>query len=166
MLTRVDKEAIVEGIKKKILSSKALFLTNVVGIPANDANALRKKIRSANGGLLVARNTLFKRAAQGTKAEPLFSNLKGNKAVAFAFEDAAGVAKALYEAGKENELIILESGLLENQILSKADVATLAKLPSRLEMLGTLLATFNAPVSAFARVLEAIRSQKEASGTN
>jgi large subunit ribosomal protein L10 len=161
MLTRSDKEALVEGIKANINDAQALFLTNLIGVSANDAVAIRKKVREANGNIIVTRNTLFQKAAEGTYAEELLKDLKGTNAVAFAFEDAPGVAKALYDANKENELVALGDGYLDQKELTKAQVLELAKLPNKDQMLATLLATFNAPVSAFVRVLFAIQEQKE-----
>ena len=163
-MTRTDKETIVSGLRAKIDKSKALFLTNLIGVASNDANILRKNVREADGSVVIARNTLFRKAAEGTSAQDLLAKLKGPSAVAFAFEDAPGVAKALYDAGKEHELIELRGGLLGDQELTKADVEALAKLPSRDQMLATVLATFNAPVGAFVRVLDAIREQKESGG--
>ena len=88
--------------------------------------------------------------------------MKGSSCVAFAYEDAAAVAKIVNDASGEFENIVtIRGGQLGTQKLSKADVVALAKLPSRPQMLGTLLATFNAPVSAFARVLFAIQEHKE-----
>lgn len=161
MLTRAEKDVIVNGIRDNIEKSRAMFVTNLIGVPSNEANAVRKKVRESQGTVVITRNTLFSRAAEGTKAESILKGLKGPNAVAFAFEDAPGVAKALYDAGKELELIQLKSGLLGEQVLSVEEVIVLAKLPSRDQMLGTLLATFNAPISAFARVLNAIRENKE-----
>ncbi|AYF45906.1 MULTISPECIES: 50S ribosomal protein L10 [Halobacteriovorax] len=164
MLTRAEKDVIIEGLNKKITDANAIFLTNVIGLPSNDANALRKSVRDADGTLVVTRNSLFSKAAAGTDAEELLSGLKGTQAVAFAFGDAPGVAKALKECGKEFELVELRGGLLDGKALTPAEVNAIADLPSRDEMLGTLLATFNAPISAFARVLNAIKEQKEAGG--
>ncbi len=160
MLTRSDKEALVNGIKENINNAQALFLTNLIGVTANDSVAIRKKVRDAKGKIVVTRNSLFEKAAIGTYAEALLKDLKGTNAVAFAFEDAPGVAKALYDANKDNELVVLGDGYLEQKALAKAQVLELAKLPSRDQMLATLLATFNAPVSAFVRVLFAIQEQK------
>lgn len=162
MLTRAEKDVIIDGLKKKITDANAIFLTNVIGLPSNDATALRKSIREAGGSLVVTRNTLFSKAAAGTDAEELLSGLKGTQAVAFAFEEAPAVAKALKECGKAFELVELRGGLLDGKALTPAEVNAIADLPSRDEMLGTLLATFNAPISAFARVLNAIKEQKEA----
>lgn len=161
MMTRAEKDAVVSSIKEKIEKSQAVFLTNLVGIPSVDSVRIRKNVRAANGHMVITRNTLFARAAAGTHAEGLLKDLSGSSAVAFAYEDAAAVAKIINDAAGEFENIVtVKGGILGTQTLSKAEVVALAKLPSRDQMLGTLLATFNAPVSAFARVLFAIQEQK------
>ena len=161
MLNRSDKEAIIGSLKTDIGRAQAVFLTNVIGIPSNDAVAIRKKIRDVKGKLVISRNTLLERAAQGTACEKLLTKLKGTNAVAFAFDDPAAVAKCLKDTGKELELVDLKGGMLGDKLLGLAEVKALAELPSRDQMLGTLLATFIAPVSALARVLHAIKEQKE-----
>lgn len=162
MMTRAEKDAVVSSIKEKIEKSQAVFLTNLVGIPSVDSVRIRKNVRDAKGHMVVTRNTLFARAAKGTFAEGLLQDLKGTSCVAFAYEDAAAVAKVVNDASGEFENIVtIRGGQLGTQKLSKAEVVALAKLPSRNQMLGTLLATFNAPVSAFARVLFAIQEQKQ-----
>ena len=162
MMTRTEKDAVVSEIRAQIEKSQAVFLTNLVGIPSPDAVRIRKGVRGAKGFIAITRNTLFARAAKGTYAEELLANLKGSNAVAFAYEDAAAVAKIINDAsGEFTDIVTVKGGMLGTQKLSKAEVTALAKLPSRNEMLGTLLATFNAPVSAFARVLFAINEQKE-----
>lgn len=161
MMTRAEKDAVVSSIKEKIEKAQAVFLTNLVGIPSVDSVRIRKNVREAKGHLVITRNTLFARAAKGTYAEGLLNDLKGSSAVAFAFEDAPGVAKIINDAaGEFQDIVTVRGGMLGTQNLSKAEVIALAKLPSRDQMLGTLLATFNAPVSAFARVLFAIQEQK------
>ena len=166
MMTRAEKDAVVSAIKQKIEKSQAVFLTNLVGIPSVDSVRIRKNVRDAKGYMVITRNTLFARAAKGTMAEGLLADLKGSSAVAFAYEDAAAVAKVVNDAsGEFSEIVTIKGGVLGTQKLTKAEVIALAKLPSRNEMLGTLLATFNAPVSAFARVLFAINEQKQGGAT-
>lgn len=161
-MNRTEKDAVVSSLREKIEKSQAVFLTNLVGIPSNDAVRIRKGVRTADGFMVVTKNTLFARAAKGTYAETLLTGLKGTNAVAFAYSDAAAVAKVVNDASSEfEEIVTVKGGMLGSQTLTKAEVVALAKLPSRDQMLGTLLATFNAPVSAFARVIEAIRDQKE-----
>jgi large subunit ribosomal protein L10 len=164
MLTRPEKEALVDGIKADITKARALFLTNLIGVKSNDGVAIRKSIRDAGGKVVITRNTLFERAGKGTVAEKLLTGLKGPQALAFAFDDAAAVAKCLKDAGKDHELVELRGGFLNGEELTQAQVTELASLPSRDEMLGTLLATFNAPLSALARVLFAIGEQKDGGG--
>ena len=161
MLNRSEKEAIIQDLVKDIGRAKAIFLTNLIGIKSNEAVSVRKAVRDNNGKMVVTRNTLFKKAAAGTPVEALVANLSGPHALAFAFDDPAAVAKSLKEAGATLELVELKGGVLDGQMLTKAQVKQLADLPSRDQMLGTLLATFLAPVSAFARVLYAIQEKKE-----
>jgi large subunit ribosomal protein L10 len=165
MMNREQKAEVIAQVRQNIENARAVFLTNLIGIPSNDSVAIRKTVRDAKGGLVITRNTLIEKAAEGTKAEALLKDLKGPNAVAFAFEDAPAVAKAIYEASKEfEEVINIGGGLLGDQELSKEEVLALAKLPSRDQMLATLLATFNAPVSAFVRTMDAIKRQKEEGG--
>jgi len=162
MMTRTEKDAVVASLKEKITKSNAVFLTNLVGIPSNDAVRIRKNVRDVKGFMAVTKNTLFQRAAQGTYAEALLKDLKGSNAVAFSYDDAAAVAKVVNDAaGEFEEIVKIKGGMLGSQVLSAKEVVALAKLPSRDQMLATLLATFNAPAGAFVRVLDAIRQQKE-----
>lgn len=163
-MTRAEKDAVISDLREKIESANALFLTNMIGIPANEAVKMRKQVRESKGSIVVTRNTLFGKASEGTYAEELLRDLKGSNAVAFAFEDAPGVAKAIYEAAKEMESVTVKDGYLKQQLLPAKEVEALAKLPSREEMLGTLLATFNAPVSAFARLMNSMKDELESQG--
>ena len=164
MLTRSSKEEIVKGIQDDIGNASAVILTNLIGVTSNESVAIRKEIRDAGGKVVVARNTLFRKAAEGTDLEQMLTDLKGPHALAFAFEDAAAVAKCLKEASKENEAVAFKAGFLDGKALGVEDLKALADLPSRDEMLGTLLATFNAPISALARVMNSIREKKEEDG--
>jgi large subunit ribosomal protein L10 len=164
MITRESKDLVIKDLKEKIENSKALFLTNMIGISANDAVALRKSVRDADGGIVVTRNSLFGKAAEGTYAEDLLKGLKGTNAVAFAFGEAPGVAKVLYVSSKELEVVSLGKGIIGTELLDEAKVATLAKLPGREEMLGTTLATMMAPIASLARLVSAIKDECEAQG--
>ncbi len=161
-MNRSEKDVVVSSIREKILKSQAIFLTNLIGIPSNDAVRIRKQVRDAKGFVAITKNSLFERAAKGTPAEELLTNLKGTTAVAFAYDDAAAVAKVIHDAtGEFENIVTIKGGVLGSQKLTKNEVTALAKMPSRPQMLATLLATFNAPVSAFVRVMEEIRKQKD-----
>lgn len=162
MMNHEQKDEVVKDLRDKINKAEGIFLTNLVGLVAEVSTTVRKNIRENNGSVVITRNTLMARASKGTRAESLLSNLKGPNAVAFAFKDPAAVAKILFNLKKDHEVAKLGEGLLGDKPLKVAEVEFLANLPSRDLMLGTLLATFNAPVSAFARVVEAVRAKKEA----
>jgi large subunit ribosomal protein L10 len=161
MLTREDKGKIISNIRDNLNKSNAVFVTNLIGMPSNDSVKLRKEIRDVDGTVLVARNTLLKKAAEGTKYEKLVSNLQGPTALACSFNDAASVAKILFDSSKTFDVIKFRSGLLGDRDLTSSEIESLAKLPSSKQMLATLLATFNAPISAFVRCLDAIGKTKE-----
>lgn len=164
MMKRSQKDAVIAELKSDLEKAKAVYLTNLIGVEVNPTVEIRAKVRAAQGKIRVTRNTLFGKAAEGTPAADLLSGLKGPHAVAFAFEDVAAVAKVLKESGKDYEQVELKGGVLDGQILSVEEVKALADLPSRDEMLGTLLATFIAPVSAFARLMNSIKDECEEQG--
>lgn len=163
-MNRAQKDELIASLRKDIEAARGIFLTNLIGISSNDAVALRKNVRESQGKVVITRNTLFRKAAEGTCAEAMLADLKGPHAVAFAFEDAPGVAKVLKNAGKEHEVVELKGGILNGETLSLAQVVELADLPSREEMLGTVLATMMAPVSAFARLANSIKDECESQG--
>ena len=82
MLTRSEKEAIIQDLKVDIGNAKAIFLTNLVGIKSNDAVGVRKAVRDSKGKMIVTRNSLFRKAAIGTPAEKMLTGLKGPHAIA------------------------------------------------------------------------------------
>ena len=165
MLDRKEKQVIIDSVKGDIAKCNAVFITNLVGAKATEATKTRKDVRDAGGKIVITRNTFFGKAAIGTHLEKSFTSFKGTTAVAFSFKDAAAVARVLKDAGKEQPIIDLRGGFLGIKELSVNEVLALADLPSRDQMLGTLLATFMAPASAFVRVLNAIKEQKETSTT-
>ena len=164
MLTRAQKDVLITGLKKDLEGAKAVFLTDLIGITANDSVSIRKSVRQAEGKMIVTKNTFFRIASEGTPYEELLKSLKGTNAIAVAFNEAPAVAKAIYDASEDLEPVELRGGLLDGKELSVDEIKALAKLPSREEMLGTLLATFNAPISAFVRTMEQIRAKKEEGG--
>ena len=161
MLDKTQKQRVADSIRADIQRARGLFITNVVGIPAQEAVSLRKRLRESEGKIVVARNTLFKRAAEGTVAEEFLGNLQGCNALAFAFGEAPAVAKGLVEAGNDFDVVTLKGGFLDGEELSVKEILDLALLPSREEMLATVLASMMAPLSSFVRLVEAVREKKE-----
>ncbi|MBF0316176.1 MAG: 50S ribosomal protein L10 [Oligoflexia bacterium] len=157
MMSRSEKTVVIDELKQKINASSAMFLTNLVGISSNSAVRIRKDLRAVNAKIVVTKNTLFGKASEGTVGQELLAGLKGSNALVFVDGgEAPAVAKVIHQASKEFEAVVIKGGILDGKKLSVPDIEVLANLPSRDQMLGTLLATFNAPISAFARVLDQI----------
>ncbi len=161
MLNRETKENIVSRLREDITNAQAVFLTNVIGISANDAVSLRDHVREAKGKIVVTKNTLLKIAGKGTAVESLLSNLKESNAIAFAFGEVPEMAKCLKKAEDDSKAVTIKGGLFDGRALTIEQIRMLAELPSREQALGTLLATVLYPVSAFVRVLNSIKDKKE-----
>jgi large subunit ribosomal protein L10 len=160
-LTRAEKNEIIANVKNQIETAQAVFVTDLIGISGTESVEIRKNIRDVGGKVFVTKNRLFELAGKNTNCESILTELKGTNALVFAFEDAASVAKAIKGATKINEIVTLKGALLGEKILSIKEVNELADLPSRDQMLATVLATFMAPISSFVRVLGLIQKDKE-----
>ena len=161
MLDRTEKEKIVINLRADLNRAEAVFVTDMIGIPANEAVSIRKEMREACGKIVVAKNTLFKKAAEGGACEKLFLGLEGSNAMAFAFGDASAVAKCLKKAGEDFETVSYKGGLWNGEEMTVDQMKSLASLPPREQMMGTVLATMMAPVSSFVRILNTIKEKKE-----
>ena len=143
-------------IKHHLETAKAVILANYAGLSVADQTTLRAKLSAAGGEFLVAKNNLLKIALKeklGDLPRELEDVLNGPTAVIFAESDAVTTAKALAEfiKDKDKSLPEIKLGLLDGQILSIQDIETLSQLPSREQLLATLLAQLAAPAQALVR---------------
>ncbi len=161
MITKKKKELMVQELKGKIEKSQGIFLTNIVGLSAENTLKLRKELRSVGASISVCRNTLFARASQGTSVESLMTSLEGAHALAFAQQDSSAVAKILFNFKKDFDFIKFDKAYVDGAVLESKQLQVLATLPSKNELIATLLATMNAPISALARVLHAVAEKKQ-----
>jgi large subunit ribosomal protein L10 len=123
---------------------------------------LRRKIRSEGKGVYeykVTKNTLLRRAAEGTDVACVVEHFRGPTAVAWSFGDPVGLAKLLVDYAKENEVFVLRGAVLDGKPLGKAELATLATLPSLDGLRGKLLGLLQAPAGQLARLMNAPAAQ-------
>ena len=134
---------------------------------------LRTQARDRGVYLKVIRNTLAKRAVDGTSFECMKDALTGPLVLAFSKEDPGSAARLVREFSKENELLVVKALSVSGQLLAAKDIDTLANLPTREEALSMLLGVMKAPIAKFVRTLAephakfvrtvaAIRDQKQA----
>jgi large subunit ribosomal protein L10 len=159
-LNREDKQAVVAEISAKVAKAQTIVLAEYRGIAVGDLTKLRAKAREQKVYLRVLKNTLARRAVEGTAFAGLAEQMTGPLIYGIS-EDAVAAAKVVNDFAKSNDKLVIRSGAFEGKMLDKAEVQALANIPSREELLAKLLGVMQAPVSGFARALAALAVQKQ-----
>ena len=158
-MKREEKEQLVQVLHDELEKSQAFFVTDYMGLTVEKITKLRRDIKGAGGSYQVVKNTLLRRASEGTPAKGVDQFFIGPTAVAIAKTDAVAVAKALVNFAKDNEQLEIQAGMLGSRAITAADVQELAKMPPREVLLARMLGSLNAPIGNFVGVLSAIVSQ-------
>ena len=156
-----DKKAIVADVGAQLAGAQTVVLAEYRGIPVEQLTKLRASARDQGVYLRVLKNTVARRAAQGTQFEPLADSMVGPLIYGISADPIAS-AKVLQNFAKTQDKLIITAGLYNGKLLDLAGVKSLASIPSRDELLSQLLGVMLAPVSAMARVLGAVAAQKAA----
>lgn len=151
--TRQEKEQIVADVADKFKRMKAAAFTSISGFTMGQADELREKASELGVEVFIAKKTLLAHAAKeaGLDVDPL--EFEGSILTAVSFDDQVSAAKVLSDLSKENDAVVFAAGILEGKGLTAEEVAQLALLPSKQELLAKLVGTLNAPVSGFVNVL-------------
>jgi len=156
-----DKKAVVAEIAAKVASAQTIVLAEYRGIQVGHLTQLRAKARAQGVYLRVLKNTLARRAVEGTAFASLSTEMTGPLIYSIS-EDAVAAAKVISEFAKTNANLVIKAGNYAGKPLDKAGVSALASIPSREVLLSQLLGIMLAPVSGFARGLAALAAKKEA----
>ena len=165
------KKEVVAEVSERLKKAQAVVLAEYRGLPVEDITVLRSKARASGVYLRVLKNTLARRAVQGTPFEKLADQMVGPLAYGIS-DDPVAAAKVLHAYAKGNEKLVIKGGAMPNHVMSAKDIGALATLPSREELLAKLLGTMQAPIAKFVRTLNevpgkfvrtlaAVRDQKE-----
>lgn len=153
-ITRKEKEEIVKKLIDKFNTAPAVVFMDYAGMTVADFRKLRKELRQTKGSVIIAKNTLVKRALDKSERQGLkLDQFHGPIALAFAGEDVVAPARLIYKLGKEQKKNRIANGILEDKLIEKTAVLSLAQLPTKPEMLGKLVGTIQAPISGFVNVL-------------
>jgi Ribosomal protein L10 len=149
-----QKQAVVAQLNEKLNAAVAGVLVDYKGISVENDTKLRRELRAAGVDYSVVKNSLLRRACESTAYAGLDSVLSGTTALALSNDDAVAAAKVLakYAAGSKGAFKI-KAGFVEGKVLDAAEVDTLAKLPSREELIAKTLGGLNAPITGFVNVL-------------
>lgn len=154
-MDRIAKQEIVRIVREELEGVPSLIVAGSEGIDANTMNELRKKLREVGAKYRVIKNTLARRAVEGTDLEVMSSKFVGPTAIVYHPEDAVAPAKVLVEFAKTAEKLDLRAGWLNGSVLDPSGIEALSKMPGKDELRSTLLRTMLAAPTDFVRVLAA-----------
>ncbi|UTW44850.1 50S ribosomal protein L10 [bacterium SCSIO 12696] len=168
-----DKKAIVADVNETAANALSLVIADARGVSVGAMDALRKQARENGINLRVVRNTLAKRAIEGTEFECISESLKGPSLFGFSMEDPGAAARLFKDFAKEEEKFEVKALSVGGKVLDAGQIDVLAKMPTLEQALGMLanvmlapvtkvVRTFNEVPSKVTRVVAAVRDQKEA----
>jgi large subunit ribosomal protein L10 len=165
------KKEVVAEVSARLAKAQTVVLAEYRGLAVGQITALRSQARASGVYLRVLKNTLARRAVQGTPFEKLADQMVGPLAYGIS-DDPVAAAKVLHTYAKGNDKLVIKGGAMPNYLMNAKEVGNLATMPSRDELLAKLLGTMQAPVAKFVqtlnevpgkfvRTLAAVRDQKE-----
>ena len=159
-----QKQVIIDEIKDKFERAASVVAIDYIGITVAEADNMRKKLREADVDYTVYKNTLVKRAIEGTKFEELGSILEGPSGFAFSYDDATAPARVLNDAIKEYKKMEFKAGVVEGEFYDAEGIKQIAKIPSRDTLIAKFMGSIQSPITNFARVLNQIAEKGGADG--
>ena len=156
-----QKEQEVNELAEKIKAAKIVLLTDYRGITVDSVTGLRAELRKANTEYKVIKNNITRRALEKCGYEGLDASLEGPTAVILNSEDYLDTAKTIYEFTKANEFYKIKGGIIDGKVMSVEEIITLAKLPSREQLLSMLAGALLGNISKLAVALNEVKAKKE-----
>ncbi len=156
MLTKVQKQKIVEELKEKIDKQKVIVFFDFTGLKVKDLSNLRKKLKKENSELKVAKKTLMAIAFKKLN-ESIAGNIKkltGEIALVFGYQDIITPAKMLWQFSRDFPNLKILGGFVENNFKTATEIIALAQLPSKEELLAKLVGSIASPISGFINALQ------------
>jgi len=152
---KAEKQDVINELHEKFARAKSAVLTGYSGINVEQITELRSKLRQSKVEYRVVKNTLARKAAEGTGLEALKDYFVGPIGIALGYDDPVAPAKVLQEFSKSQQKLELKVGVLEGKLLKQADVKALASLPSLNALRGKIVGLLQAPASRIVGVLQA-----------
>jgi large subunit ribosomal protein L10 len=165
------KKEVVADVSAALSKAQVVVIAEYRGLPVEHITVLRKQARASGVYLRVLKNTLARRAVQGTPFEKLADQMVGPLAYGIS-DDPVAAAKVLHTYAKTNDKLVIKGGAMPGYLMNAKEVGNLATMPSREQLLASLMGTMNAPItkfvqtlnevpSKFVRTVAALRDQKE-----
>ena len=154
------KQVIIDEIKEKLDGAQSAVVIDYMGTTVAQADAMRKKLREANVDYTVYKNTLIKRAIEGTEFAPLAEVLDGPSAIAISKDDATAPARVLKEVIDEFKKMEFKAGVVEGTFFNQDGIQEIASIPSRDVLIAKFMGSIQSPVSKAVRTFQAIADAK------
>ncbi len=154
------KQPIIDEIKAQLDGAKSLVVVDYRGISVADVTELRRQCREANVVYKVYKNTMVRRAVEGTEFEGVVKDLEGTNAFVISKEDATAPARIVANFIKKAKVCQLKSGVVEGTYYDTKGIETIATIPSRDELIAKFMGSIQSPIANFARVIKQI-AEKE-----
>ena len=154
------KQPVVAEISELLNGAASAVVVDYRGLSVAQDTELRKALRQAGVSYKVYKNTLIKRAAEGTEFAALDPNLEGPTAIAVSKDDATAPARVLAEFAKKADKLEIKGGVIEGTYYDAKGMQVIATIPSREVLLGKLLGSIQSPITNLARVLNQIAEKQ------
>jgi large subunit ribosomal protein L10 len=154
------KQIIIDEIKEKLNGAQSAVVIDYMGTTVAEADAMRKELREANVDYTVYKNTLLKRAIEGTEFEPLKDILEGPTAIAISKEDATAPARILKGVIDRYKKMSFKAGVVEGNFYDQEAIKEIANIPSRDVLIAKFMGSIQSPVSKAVRTFQAIADAK------
>ena len=172
-LTLAEKKAVVAEVAAVAAESHSAVAAEYSGLSVTEMTDLRNKAREDQVYLRVVKNTLARRAIEGTNFECMQEVLEGPLLIAFSQADPGSAARVLRDFSKEHDKLVLKAGAISGQLLASSEIDRLANLPTKDQAISMLMSVMLAPVGKLARTfnevpgklvrtLDAVRASKTA----
>lgn len=156
-----QKEAAIKELAEQFKTDKLILLVDYRGINVEQVTKLRSDLRNANSSYKVIKNNIVKRALNLNGENGLDSLLKGPTAVVTSKEDYLEASKIIYKFSKDNDFYKIKGGIIDGKVMTAEEIITLAKLPSRQELLAKLAGALLGNITKLAVALDQVKVQKE-----
>jgi large subunit ribosomal protein L10 len=174
-LSLEQKKAVVSEVSEVAANAHSAVAAEYLGLSVGDMTALRAKARENSVYVRVVKNSLAKRAIEGTEFECMSEVLVGPLVLAFSQEDPGAAARVIQDFSKQNDKLVVKVVSIGGKLLAPGDIKRLADMPTKEQAISMLMAVMKAPIEKLARTLAephaklvrtvaAIRDQKHAAG--
>ena len=156
-----QKEEAVKKLAEELKEAKIVLLVDYRGITVEDVTKLRSEVREVNAEYRVIKNNIIIRALESNGESGFDDQLEGPTAIITSNEDYLAPAKAIYNFTKTHDFYKIKGGIIEGKVMTAEEIITLAKLPSRQELLAKLAGALLGNITKLAVALDAVKAQKE-----